>query len=268
MSLLLPCSPNGRTAFLCGQCQSRSADLDSGSIRDLSNRPLPAYLGVIAFALAGFSVLALLLPAVQVSHSGRRNLCMNNLHNIGLALANYHADHRLLSAGVCCRCAGASTGELRVLLLPYMERRQLYDDWKKHADEPWNGPNNSKLSKRSLEFLHCPYDPGPATETSYVAIVGPGTIWPGTGKVKQFSDHGREVKYDPPGRSCKLGHQLDGAARSRLHKLAPGVNSPAGLGVSSNHAAVACVQMADGRTITIPQIFPTRTCSAFYDRGR
>jgi hypothetical protein len=56
-------------------------------------------------------------------------------------------------------------------------RYHLYD-----YSEPWNGPNNSKLITRLADVYCCPSDrnhkPG---MTSYVAVVGPGTAWPGTG---------------------------------------------------------------------------------------
>jgi hypothetical protein len=44
--------------------------------------------------------------------------------------------------------------------------------------EPWNSPHNRFLSQTDIELFHCPKDPGfKQGNTSYVAIVGPGTAW-------------------------------------------------------------------------------------------
>ena len=65
----------------------------------------------------------------------------------------------------------------RVLILPYLEQRALYDEYK--FDEPWNGPNNGKLHSRVVECFSCPTDEQTISgQTSYVAVVGPETAWP------------------------------------------------------------------------------------------
>ena len=140
-------------------------------------------VGVAVLVIISVVLVALLLPTVQPARSGRRNTCMNNLHQIGLALSSYHAWHGCYPPAYVADAQGRPLESWRVLLLPYMDNRPLYDQWKQHRNEPWNGPQNSKLSQTVLEFLHCPSDTGPITDTSYVAVVGPGTIWPGTVQV-------------------------------------------------------------------------------------
>lgn len=63
-----------------------------------------------------------------------------------------------------------------MLLLPYLEERQLYADY--DFDEPWDGPNNSKLAGRRPRVyrLHGIDDPG-GTVTNYLAVIGSGTVW-------------------------------------------------------------------------------------------
>ncbi len=66
----------------------------------------------------------------------------------------------------------------RVLILPYLERSDITDLWK--FDEPWDSPNNQKLSDTYLAFFSCPGDRNIDQSkclTSYVAVVGPGTAW-------------------------------------------------------------------------------------------
>ncbi len=72
----------------------------------------------------------------------------------------------------------------RVLLLPFFEEEvynQLYVEYR--FDEPWNGPHNRLLAEKMPPLYRCPSDEGAAGETSYVAIVGGETVWPGTHRV-------------------------------------------------------------------------------------
>ncbi len=53
--------------------------------------------------------------------------------------------------------------------------------------EPWNGPNNSKLTTRmpSLFAFAGTYEAGKTTSTNFVAITGAETVWPpGPGMVR------------------------------------------------------------------------------------
>jgi hypothetical protein len=74
----------------------------------------------------------------------------------------------------------------RVLILPYLEHRQLYARY--NFNEPWNGPNNRLLANQIGDVFRCRTDnPAKPAETSYVAVVGPRTIWPGA-KCVTFGD--------------------------------------------------------------------------------
>ena len=68
----------------------------------------------------------------------------------------------------------------RVLLLPYMEQGDLFDQYS--FDEPWNGPNNSKLHDvLQWPLFECPSvgrgEQG--TDTSYMLVTGKGTAFDG-----------------------------------------------------------------------------------------
>lgn len=67
----------------------------------------------------------------------------------------------------------------RVLILPYIEQQALYDAY--DFDEPWNGPNNSKLADQMPTSFHSPTEPDSTTFTNIVAITGPGTAFPESG---------------------------------------------------------------------------------------
>ncbi|MCA9094238.1 MAG: hypothetical protein KDA68_12170 [Planctomycetaceae bacterium] len=46
-------------------------------------------------------------------------------------------------------------------------------------DENWNSPFNSVLHETPYPYYHCPSDPAPENQTSYVAVVGSDTLFPG-----------------------------------------------------------------------------------------
>src|SRR4051812_1491405 len=66
----------------------------------------------------------------------------------------------------------------RVLLLPYLNEQELYNAY--NFAEPWNGPNNAKLADKVGNLFRRPEaarDGSPMT--SFVAVVGPETDFPG-----------------------------------------------------------------------------------------
>ncbi|MGH7140262.1 MAG: DUF1559 domain-containing protein, partial [Pirellulales bacterium] len=124
-------------------------------------------------------IIALLLPAVQAAReAARRNQCNNNLKQIGLAMYNYHDVWGSFPPAYLADENGRPMHSWRVLILPYMEQKALYDRY--NFDEPWDGPNNSQLAAMMPPAYGCPSDAagGPAgTTTSYAAVTGPGTLF-------------------------------------------------------------------------------------------
>ncbi len=84
-------------------------------------------------------LIALILPAVQnAREAARRTACRNNLHQIGVALHNYHEVHRCFPPGAV---SGSSTGSCpssgrgifsqgapwTVMILPQLDQSPLYN---------------------------------------------------------------------------------------------------------------------------------------------
>ena len=106
-------------------------------------------LALVGFLLcAGLPMIALLLPAVQSAReAARRAQCSNNLKQIGLAFHNYHDSYGCLPPAYIPDGNGQPMHSWRVLILPFVEQSPLYDQY--DFDEPWNGPNNSKLPRNA-----------------------------------------------------------------------------------------------------------------------
>ena len=105
--------------------------------------------------------------------------CENNLQNIAQALHNYHAEHGSFPPAYVADEKGRPIHSWRVLILPYMEESRLYEKYR--FDEPWDGPNNRKLASQMPALFRCPSHRYQDDEfhTSYVAIVGPNSVFPG-----------------------------------------------------------------------------------------
>lgn len=117
--------------------------------------------------------------------------CRHRLRNIGIALHNYHDTYGSFPPAFIADENGIPQHSWRVLILPYMDHQELYDKYS--FDEPWDGPNNIKLLDQIPDIYRCPADKhrnGQSTHTSYLAVLGENTFWPGTrGRtIKEITD--------------------------------------------------------------------------------
>ena len=135
---------------------------------------------LVVIAIIGILV-ALLLPAVQAAReAARRSSCVNNLHQIGVALQNYHSARNVFPYGANDGDCESKTPDRtvmawRTLILPYMENQPLFDKLSllvKSSDDatsglapcgfptkrPWD---NSDLQQQSVPELICPSEESP-----------------------------------------------------------------------------------------------------------
>ena len=189
------------------------------------------------------------LPAVQNGSPSPRMHCRNNLKQVALALLNYESAHGCFPPAYITDESGRPTHSWRVLILPYMEQRAVFDRCR--FDEPWDGPYNAKINLCPHEF-QCPCDierrkdEPPELATSYVAVVGPNTAWPGE-KSLRLDDF-----TDGTANTILLVEVADSGIHwleprdLHVRQMAPGVNPKSGQGISSVHRGGANVVFADG----------------------
>jgi prepilin-type processing-associated H-X9-DG protein len=173
-----------------------------------------------------------------------------------MALQHYEMAKGKLPRPYIADANGKPMHSWRVLLLPFLGRDDLFQRY--NLSEPWDGPNNRKLHSEIIKIYSCPCCEGkqPATETNYVLVVGPETMW-------------------QPGQRMTVGEviQADGAANTvmiveahgtGIHWMEPRdidfstmsmtVNPLKGVGISSRHpygsgrGIGANVVFADGHT--------------------
>src|SRR3954453_10752471 len=75
------------------------------------------------------------------------------------------------------------------------------------SDEPWDGPGNAKLANQTGNVFRRPEAAGESVMTSFVAVVGPKTVFPGA----------RPMRFE------ELG---DGAAKTILFVQVPDADIP------------------------------------------
>ena len=134
--------------------------------------------GIIATSLAvGFGVRQLTL---LVSHEfGDGELAEWQSRRLAMAMHIYLHEHGRLPPAFHPNRQGRPLLSWRVLLLPYIEHKPLYDQF--HLEEPWDSPHNLTLIKKMpLEYLAPKWgvQPGPSF-TYWHAFTGEATAFVG-----------------------------------------------------------------------------------------
>ena len=127
-------------------------------------------------------LIALLLPAVQQAReAARRTQCRNNLHQLALALHNYHDTHRTFPFGFIPMITPAPTGSgttWGAMVLPFLDETAIYNslNFVVRMDLPSPAPNDTAVGQTLAQFL-CPSDPNMAPATGgYFYNLGPQAV--------------------------------------------------------------------------------------------
>src|SRR5262249_24889998 len=114
----------------------------------------------------------------RVREAAQRAKDANNLKQIALAFHNYHDSNGAFPQAALYDKDGKATLSWRVVILPYIEQDNLYQQFK--LDEPWDSAHNKKLlAKMPPVYKHPFAKPSSPYGTFYQVAVGKGTIFEG-----------------------------------------------------------------------------------------
>jgi len=177
--------------------------------------------------------------------AARRVQCKNNLHQIGMAMQSYHEQHGCFPPAYVADENGMPMHSWRVLLLPFLDHEWLYQQY--DLSQPWDSPANKMLAIHMPSVYGCPSDSNAEfQETSYMVIVGPGTLFDGdeNARVSDVLDGGSNtiMVVEAIGSSVSWMEPVDLHARQMTFAIDSGWTGE----ISSAHHGGAHVLLVDG----------------------
>jgi hypothetical protein len=169
----------GIPAVICGVVALINIGASNGRLRGRGLATAGIVIACSQVVLIPFMgiLVALLLPAVQMAReAARRTDSRNRLRNVAVAMFNFEAAQQRFPPVSSDMQGEAPTLSWRVHLLPYVEASFLYDQF--DLDQAWDSPPNRDLvDPVPFAYQNTNDDLGPG-KTNYLAVTGPGTIFP------------------------------------------------------------------------------------------
>jgi hypothetical protein len=142
-------------------------------------RPRFSLGGIVLGGFAIVIVIALLLPMTRggAREAALRNSCLNNLKQIALGILNYEKANGAFPPAYTIDSDGRRLHSWRTLILPYMEHKTLFNTI--DLSKPWDDPANAQAREANMETYQCPSTSLAKGLTTYLAVVGPRSVFAG-----------------------------------------------------------------------------------------
>jgi hypothetical protein len=188
-----------------------------------------------------------------------RERCRERLYYIEKALECYRGTHGHYPPAYIADKNGKPMHSWRVLILPCLERAGQYEQY--DFREPWNSPKNLRLAADCPSVFRCPSDSSPECETSYLAVVGPQTMWPGAKPGKGIASHGGENGILLV-ESCDSGVCWLEPRDLSFDEAVGNMNAESGPAIRSRHSSVVRALCSDCSVRDLPKDVPETTLAA------
>ena len=187
-----PCVGCGKTVTIPAPPAARRTDIAPAELTPMSDPVVRKPFAARWVVRTGIFLLALLPIAIggiwfvqpvviKLKMQRDVNLCKQNLRQIAKALNSYAADYGTYPPAVTYDAKGQAMHSWRVLILPYLNERKLYESY--DMTKPWNAGENSHLQAQMPSVFMSPANTNVAVgESNYMLITGPGTLFPPNAK--------------------------------------------------------------------------------------
>jgi hypothetical protein len=178
---------------------------------------------------------------------------MHNLKQGGLALHNYHDVFGSFPPARVLDDRGRPLYGWRALVLPFVDHSPTFNQI--DFSQTWDSGANLPFHEIVIHLYHCPSDDRAARLTSYLAVAGDGGAWPVRQPLSMvaMTDGAAEtiLAVEAVRPDVHWLEPRDLSLRTLNVRVNPPQDSPPG--ISSGHANVAHVLLADGAVRAVPQ---------------
>lgn len=230
------------------------AGTDAGRHRDVHSKKrkrsaawmVAAVVMLLIVGAAGIAIVQVGGTTAARLRAGRTRIgSIKNLEKIAQALNAYAADHGAYPAPAILDAAGKPLLSWRVLILPYLDEVELYDQFDLNAK--WDSVQNQQITYGQMPSVYRHPDTDAwATDSVYHMVTGDGTLFPKSGPLgpKQAIDGAAKTILLVESRASSIWTEpadLDITASGGT------INSASGTDLGGVTAGGVCVVTVDGR---------------------